>query len=247
MIPTISISAWQCIIDEAEEFDTEVSRARFLAVRSAAAALGCKVPTDDAEKAYFSAAEEFESRYLAGEPINNIQRSSLILKELGIKSNETVLKSLTRELEDTHPANGLRVIPGATSFLKAARQKYRIVLLSDTWMTPGRKIDALLEATGIMAIFHSRRYSDQIGHHKINGTAFTRMTNELCVDPSEVIHIADHWLSDANGAVSAGIGQIFLLNRPDHPVPDLPTEKRPTLPNILYRENLNAILTDILY
>jgi len=200
----------------------------------------------DAEKAYSSAAEIFENQYLAGKPINNIQRSNLILRELGLNSDEKILDTLTRELEDTHPANGLQVIPGATDFLKAASQRYQIVLLSDTWMTPGRKIDALLEAAGILTIFRCRHYSDQTGHHKINGTAFTRMTTELGLDPSAVIHIADHWLSDANGAVSAGIGQIFLLDRPDHPVPDLPTEERPALPSLIHRESLNEILTDIL-
>ena len=218
--PVLTISAWQCLFDEALTFDTSVRTLRLSCVIREAKVQGQQISYDVAANAYDKAAAVFEQRYLAARPITNDERMQILLAALSLPDDASSVRRLRRSLEETHSAIGMEVLPGALDFLSEFSDQFRLVLLSDTWMTPGWAIDQFLDKAGLCCFFDRRIYSDAIGHHKVDGSAFLHVAKTLSVPLFSMIHVGDLWQSDVLGAVEAGVRRIFYLDSPMHPVPD---------------------------
>ena len=181
---------------------------------------GRQISYDVASNAYDKAAAVFEQRYLAARPITNDERMQILLAALSLPDDASSVRRLRRSLEETHSAIGMEVLPGALAFLSEFTDQFRLVLLSDTWMTPGWAIDKFLDTAGLGCFFDRRMYSDAIGHHKVDGSAFLHVAKTLGVPLCSMIHVGDLWRSDVLGAIEAGVRRIFYLDSPMHPVPD---------------------------
>ena len=134
--------------------------------------------------------------------------------------------------------SGVVLRPHAKSFLQRVGPHFRVFVLSDTWMTPGRYIRASLSKLGVSAHLSGELYSDESGHHKINGSAYSDVHTRLGVRPADTIHLGDLWEADVAASRRAGVGRIIYLVNANHPVE--PTRPYRANDGIEYASDLTA-------
>lgn len=214
----LTISAWQCLIDESREFSSTVRSIRTKAVQDAVLAYGIQANAGAAMRAYDVAAALYEDSYLSAAPITNDDRCRTILQCLGGPYTNNNVSDLRKRLEASHHSSGIVLKNGALRFLEALDQRYRVVVLSDTWMTPGRYIKHLFTRSGAGRYVSDYYFSDETGAYKVDGSAFSFVFDQLKADPNRSVHVGDLWKSDVEAASDAGVGLVIHVDHPNHPV-----------------------------
>ncbi len=102
---------------------------------------------------------------------------------------------------DDHPPDS---IPGALEAVRAAAQRVPVGLISDTGLTPGTRLRALLEREGFAPHFKSYSFSDEVGVAKPQAAMFHHAAHGLGVAPHELLHIGDLEPTDVAGAINVG-------------------------------------------
>lgn len=83
--------------------------------------------------------------------------------------------------------------------------QYRLGIISDTGLTPGRVIRQILEADNLLDYFGQLTFSDEIGRSKPHPDAFLTTLNALDARPIEAIHVGDLLRTDVAGAQNVGM------------------------------------------
>lgn len=84
-------------------------------------------------------------------------------------------------------------------------EKYRLAIISDTGLTPGRALSKVLERDGILPYFSHLTYSDELGSSKPHPNNFLATLNALEAQPHEGMHIGDLLRTDIAGARGVGM------------------------------------------
>lgn len=86
----------------------------------------------------------------------------------------------------------------------------RIGLICNIGLTPGIGLREFLEREGVAEYFDLMIFSDEVGIRKPEPQIFRKVTDELQLDPSEIVHIGDNLKNDIWGAKNAGFKAIHL-------------------------------------
>jgi len=123
-----------------------------------------------------------------------------------------VLAGLRRPIEEIYlRSNEPRSVPGVTEILPRLSQRYRLGLISDVGLTPGRVLRELLRRDGLLPHFRVLTFSDETGAAKPRPEQFTRTLDALGVRPEEAAHIGDLPETDVAGARGVGMKAILFL------------------------------------
>jgi len=95
-------------------------------------------------------------------------------------------------------------IPGAREAVQAAAALVPVGLISDTGLTPGVRMRALLEREGFAPHFTSLTFSDEVGVAKPQAAVFHHAAQGLGVKVHELLHIGDLEPTDVAGAINVG-------------------------------------------
>ena len=107
--------------------------------------------------------------------------------------------------------------PGAREVLQSLHGTLRLGLISDTGMTLGHDLYAVMEADGIAQLFDHFTFSDQTGTTKPEVRQFHHTLYRLGCEPQEAVHVGDLESTDVVGAKQAGMRAIRILHpRQDH-------------------------------
>ena len=166
--------------------------------------------------------------------------TSLILKELGIESNEISLK-LAEELAEIYSnallSMKLRLQTGASEVLEWLKENhFKTGILSNT--SHGTTENILLEKFNIRQYFDSITFSCDVGVRKPATEIFNYALNSLSVRPDEAVHIGDTPEADILGAKQSGMKAIYLntKNKPypeELSQPDFTVQELAQIPNVL--------------
>jgi putative hydrolase of the HAD superfamily len=96
------------------------------------------------------------------------------------------------------------IIPGALEAVRAAADRVPVAIISDTSMSPGTEIRALLEREGFADYLRAFSFSDEIGVAKPQAAMFHHAANQLGVAPTALLHIGDLEPTDVGGALNVG-------------------------------------------
>jgi putative hydrolase of the HAD superfamily len=111
-------------------------------------------------------------------------------------------------------ASGMEVKPplidGVAEVLPRLAQRYRLALICDTGLTPGRMLSQWMETNGILQYFNHLTFSDELGVSKPHPRAFLSTLESLGVAPQAAVHIGDNPRTDVAGAQGAGMRAILL-------------------------------------
>ncbi|MCX7680885.1 MAG: HAD family hydrolase [Anaerolineae bacterium] len=109
-------------------------------------------------------------------------------------------------------------VAGAVEALAALSRRYRLGLISDTGLSPGRILRYVMQRDGILSYFSALTFSDETGMTKPDQGQFLRTLEALGVAPQAAAHIGDLPETDLLGARAVGMKAILFLgvnNRED--------------------------------
>ncbi|GGN99396.1 HAD family hydrolase [Nocardia rhizosphaerihabitans] len=216
----VTVAVWQTLIDESKAFHRQVQQARIdCVVELAREQIGTNIAPEAASSALSDAAERFESAYLQGTPISNRDRARLISDALELRLRDNALHELAERLGATHAPASMRPRPGAREMLRLLARRYRVVALSDTWLSPGSALRAALEHHRMAEYFTDMMFSDETGTHKVRGDAWrATAADRLHTTVGNIIHVGDLPAVDGSAAVAAGCAGAVIIDHPEHPV-----------------------------
>lgn len=115
---------------------------------------------------------------------------------------------------------------------------YRLGIISDTSLTPGRVLRDFLKKDGLLDCFSTLTFSDETGFPKPDPRMFEVTLAGLGARPVEAAHIGDTPRTDIAGARAAGMTTIRCAGAVDHsgpPEADFVIEDHREIPGILER------------
>lgn len=105
--------------------------------------------------------------------------------------------------------------PGAAQAVRALAARYRLGIISDAIVTPGRELRRVLDGMGILDCFSSIVFSDEAGAAKPDPSVFERAAAELGGQPSDIIHIGDREANDVMGVQGVGGRAVLYVGAVD--------------------------------
>ena len=99
-----------------------------------------------------------------------------------------------------------RPVPGVTVVVPRLAERFRLGLISDTGLTPGRVLREVMRRDGLLCYFDALTFSDELGTAKPQPEPFL-----LDASPQEATHIGDLPETDMRGAREVGMKAILFL------------------------------------
>ncbi|MBY9004479.1 MAG: HAD family hydrolase [Candidatus Lokiarchaeota archaeon] len=168
--------------------------------------------------------ESYESNFLFLNPeekVNKIhhvfteKRFINLLSDINVKMSNTEIIEIVKKLEDMMLNNPPPLKPNVKKTLESLAPKYKIGLISDTGITPGRVLKQALEHHEILQFFDTLIFSDEIGVYKPHPLPFQTALKNLAVPAELSIHIGDLIDTDIVGAKNFNMSAIWVNNEPN--------------------------------
>ena len=110
-----------------------------------------------------------------------------------------------------------QLLDGAAEALAQLASRYRVGVISDTIVTPGRGLRAILEQAGLLEHFTPSGliFSDEIGCAKPQPAIFHAACAGLGVSPAEAVHVGDRESNDVVGPHGVGMKSVLFVGAVD--------------------------------
>jgi putative hydrolase of the HAD superfamily len=139
-----------------------------------------------------------------------------MLTFLDVDLAEDALVGLRQPIEEIYlDGDEPRPVPGVTDVLPRLARRYRLGLISDTGLTPGRVLRKVLRRDGLLPHFCTLTFSDETGAAKPLPEQFLRTLDILQVRPEQAAHVGDLPETDLTGARGVGMKAILFLGVSD--------------------------------
>jgi len=108
-------------------------------------------------------------------------------------------------------------VEGVGEALATLAETYRLGIISDTIITPGRGLVRLLTESGLIAHFTAAGliFSDEAGHSKPSPKVFELACRGLGVEHHELVHVGDREVNDIEGPKALGMGAVLYTGAKD--------------------------------
>jgi FMN hydrolase / 5-amino-6-(5-phospho-D-ribitylamino)uracil phosphatase len=175
-------------------------------------------PTDDElARAYRSGFDAYMAAWNRGAHFGAREQ---VLHILGIfqatVSAETVGRTAA-EIEDLSLLAPLQLLEGVSETIpELAAAGYRLAIISDTSLTPGRLLKHFLEKDGLLQHFSALTFSDVTGYTKPDARMFESTLAELGTGARQAAHVGDTPRTDIAGAKAMGMLTIRCAGAMDH-------------------------------
>jgi len=138
------------------------------------------------------------------------QRVDVILNGLKRSLPAEVRQRLISELESMEVDIPPDLIDGCEPALAELSSRYRLAVISDAIVTPGRLLRRLLEKHGVKQYFEGFAFSDEVGYSKPHRAMFESAAEQLDVPLEGIVHIGDREHNDVRGAHAQGSKAILF-------------------------------------
>ena len=120
------------------------------------------------------------------------------------------LSSLIKEWEDIMLIQLPILKEGVKTLIPQLAQHYKIVLISDTGITPGSVIRKMFSQYNLLQYFEIMVFSDETGVKKPDQKPFQIVIDHLNCLPSEIVHVGNLRHTDILGGNQAGFHTIWF-------------------------------------
>lgn len=135
-----------------------------------------------------------------------------ILSHLDADLPEDAARELRRAIEEVYLHEDTpRPVPGVIEVLPRLSRRYRMGLISDTGLTPGRVLRKILRRDGLSSYLSVLTFSDEVGMTKPQPKPFLHTLDALDAQPERAVHIGDLPETDLTGARDVGMKAILFL------------------------------------
>ena len=132
------------------------------------------------------------------------RRVEAILGHLGATLPSGIEAGVVTQFEEGLLQRPPVLIAGAAETVRSLAKRYRLGIISDVGFSPGRVLRKVLEGAGVLDLFDSLVFSDEVGRSKPHVELFERTARALQTLPEEIVHIGDLEHTDIVGAKGAG-------------------------------------------
>lgn len=205
-IRAVTFDLWNTLIEV-----VSYTEARVEALHKAAARAGFRGPLEEAAEAYRGSAAWYEREWRTRHvQVDSGARLDYMVGELGVELAPADRAALAEEFEDVFLRSPPPLKPGALEAVTLLSPRYRLGVISDTGITPGRAMRRYFEDRGLMGHFSSLVFSDETGLCKPHPDVFKRALRELGAEPCEAVHVGDLLRTDIAGAKGAGMKAVWV-------------------------------------
>jgi len=132
----------------------------------------------------------------------------ILLQNLSISLSGAAFREIQTVLENSVLEDPPTLVPQANTVLPHLARTYKLAVISDTGLTPGRLLRQILEKDELSGCFSHLTFSDEVGRSKPHAQAFLTTLKNLAVTSQEAVHIGDLLRTDIAGAKQAGMRAI---------------------------------------
>lgn len=159
------------------------------------------------------------------------EKLEYMLEKIRVDLPEDVKTTIAGRFKEAIWGNPPSLKEGVVETMEALEPRYRMGIISDTGITPGRVVRQILSELGVLEFFKSTVFSDETGLCKPHESMFRTALEELGASPSEAIHVGDLLRTDIAGAKAVGMRAIWVKTReppdtgrwkPDYVITKLP-------------------------
>jgi putative hydrolase of the HAD superfamily len=205
-IRAVTFDLWNTLIEVVSYTDARVNAFHEAAVRA-----GFTGSIDEAAEAYRGATALYEREWRTRHvQLDSAARLDYMLCGLGVELASAERATLVTEFEDAFLRSPPPMRPGARNVVTTLSGRYRLGLISDTGITPGRVVKRYLEERGLLGCFASLVFSDETGLCKPHPDVFRRALRELGAEAWEAVHVGDLLRTDVAGAKAAGMTAVWV-------------------------------------
>ena len=175
-------------------------------------------------KSAFDKAFSFAHWYtesLSREHIYTASRFEEMLKRLNIQLKSGLFDEIVMNFESTMLSIKPPLKNNVRETLENLFPDYKIGLISDTGITPGRVIRKVLEEYDLLKFFEVTLFSDETGTYKPHSSVFKLALNKLGENPENAAHVGDLLMTDIKGAQECNMTSIWINDRKQGPLSDI--------------------------
>ncbi len=144
------------------------------------------------------------------------ERLKVVLDGLGRSLPEDDFEAVV----EAHEVMEVEVYPdaieGIGEALKALSRRYKLCIVSDTIVTPGTGLRALLGKHGLADYFSGFAFSDEVGRSKPHRAMFEAAARQLGVEFFQMVHVGDRDHNDVKGPQALGAKAILFTASRDN-------------------------------
>jgi len=144
------------------------------------------------------------------------ERISVILQGLGRNLPQAAFDDVVLHHEEMETTVAPDPIDGVKDALETLAANYKLAVVSDAIVSPGRCLREWLQMHGLKDYFTGFAFSDEVGHSKPHRDMFASAAEQLGVEIEEMVHLGDRDHNDVKGPHKLGMKAIlFTATRPD--------------------------------
>jgi putative hydrolase of the HAD superfamily len=143
------------------------------------------------------------------------ERMRLMLAGLGVELPEADFAELVHRHEVMELEYRPDPVPGVHEALRALQKKYKLAIVSDAIVSPGRCLRELLDGEGLLECFDAFAFSDEVGASKPAPAVFEYIAKECDCSLSGIVHIGDREHNDIGGPHAVGARGVFFTAAKD--------------------------------
>jgi len=205
-IRAVTFDLWNTLIEV-----VSYTEARVNALHEAAARAGFTGAVEAAAEAFRGSAAWYQREWrMRHVQVDSGARLDYMLGELGVELAPADRAALAEEFEDVFLRSPPPLKPGAFEAVTLLSPRYKLGVISDTGITPGRAMRRYFEDRGLMNHFTSLVFSDETGLCKPHPDVFRQALRELGAEPYEAVHVGDLLRTDIAGAKNAGMKAVWV-------------------------------------
>ncbi len=138
------------------------------------------------------------------------ERLHVLLAGLGRTLPGDALDRVVAEIEEMEIDVPPEMIDGIDTALAALSKRYKLCVVSDAIVSPGRVLRRLLAHHGLEKYFDGFVFSDEIGCSKPDPRMFHAAAEQLGVDLAQMVHIGDRDHNDVKGPQALGMKAVLF-------------------------------------
>jgi HAD superfamily hydrolase (TIGR01549 family) len=222
-LTALTFDLWNTLYSADDGAMNLVRPRRMEALRQVLASGGAHPSEEELQQTYRAGFEAYMGAWDSGLHFGASEQVLFFLQRFGVGVEAlpvTAVDEATAAIEDASLLADLQLLPGARETIPAlAAAGYRLGIISDTSLTPGRILRRFLECDGLLHSFQVLTFSDETGYPKPDPRMFTRTLAALDSEPARAAHVGDTPRTDIAGAKALGMTAIRYAAAADHDEP----------------------------
>jgi HAD superfamily hydrolase (TIGR01549 family) len=216
MIAAVTFDLWDTLVTDRDLVRRQALRATRL--REMLAPLGVYPDDEELARAFARSWDNFD-RVWNGEhrTPTAAESTDVVLDTLGVDAPAGARVTITRLLEELVLEVPPVPVDDAVEVVAGLAAHYRLAVVSDTGLSPGRVLRRVLDRWGLLEHFGFLYFSDEGGMSKPDPRVFALVLDRLGARPDEAAHVGDIARTDIAGARRAGMRAVHFvgMNRSD--------------------------------